>query len=143
MGTETSDIIETNGTDGTYSSERVERATFGLEANVAGACSYLFGFVTGLVFLLAEDENEFVRFHAAQSVIASGAIFGLSVLLGLLPLFLGVTPVVGWLVALGADLLSLLLVPVALVLWIVLLVKAYRGERFGLPVVGDLARRYA
>ncbi|MDL5363887.1 DUF4870 domain-containing protein [Halalkalicoccus sp. NIPERK01] len=113
-----------------------------MDENVAGALSYLFGFLTGIVFYVVEDDNEFVRFHAAQSTLTFGGIFALSILLGFIPLFLDSIPVVGWMVGLLFGLASLLLAPVGLILWVVLLIKAYKGEMFKLPIVGEMAENY-
>ena len=46
----------------------------GLQPNVAGALSYLLGIITGVLFLVIEKENRFVRFHAAQSITAFGVV---------------------------------------------------------------------
>lgn len=145
MVAETQDIIDSNTIDENedHVIEADKEATFGLDENDAGALSYLFGFLTGLVFYLVEDDNEFVRFHAAQSTITFGGIFALSILLGFLPMFFEFIPFVGWMVGLLFGLISLLLAPIGFVLWLVLLIKAYKGEMFKLPVVGDMAEKYA
>jgi uncharacterized membrane protein len=91
--------------------------------NLMGAVAYLLGFVSGVVLLLVEKENKFVRFHAMQSVV----VFGLLFLVGLVPL-------VGWM-------LSVVLVPLSFVLWLVLMWKAYQGETFKVPVLGDFAEK--
>lgn len=96
----------------------------GLSKNVAGALSYFLGWITGLVFLLVEKEDKFVRFHAMQSVVTFGILTVASF-----------APLVGWI-------LSPLITIVGLVLWVVLMVKAYQGEEFELPVVGKLARQW-
>ncbi|MGD8395052.1 MAG: hypothetical protein PVF43_06225 [Candidatus Eiseniibacteriota bacterium] len=90
---------------------------------MAGLLCYILGVVTGIVFLLIENRSSYVRFHALQSTIVFGALFVLS-------LVLPVIPVVGILV-------SLLLPLLGVVLWILLMVKAYQGERFKVPYVGD------
>jgi len=95
--------------------------------NLAGLLCYLAGWITGLVFFLIEKENRFVRFHAMQSMITFG---GLQVLF----LVLSFVPVLGWLVIMG-------LWVVAFILWIVLMVKAYQGELFKLPLIGDIAEK--
>jgi uncharacterized membrane protein len=95
----------------------------GLDPNLAGLLCYILGVVTGIVFLLIENRSSYVRFHALQSTIVFGALFVLS-------LVLPVIPVVGILV-------SLLLPLLGVVLWILLMVKAYQGERFKVPYVGD------
>ncbi len=99
-----------------------------LPPNVAAALSYLFGFISGIVFLLiSKDKN--VRFHAWQSTITSLALVVLNFVLGFIP-FLGLMLIP--LVSLGS-----------LILFIVLIVKAYQGEKFKLPIVGDIAESKA
>jgi len=95
--------------------------------NLLGAVTYLLGFITGIVFLLIEKEDKFVRFHAMQSTITFGGLFVLGIVLGFIPLL-------GWIV-------SILLVPVELILWILLMYKAYSGEMFKLPYVGEIAEK--
>jgi uncharacterized membrane protein len=104
----------------------------GLEPNVAGLLCYLVGWVTGLIFFLIEKDDDFVRFHAMQSIIVFGAITVLSIIFGILFM----VPFVGWI-------LGTILWIGSLVLWILLMVKAYQGERFKLPIAGDLAEKYS
>jgi uncharacterized membrane protein len=92
--------------------------------NTAAALCYLLGWVTGLVFLLVEKKDKFIRFHAMQSVVT----FGILTIASLAPL-------VGWI-------LSPFIMIIGFVLWLVLMVKAYQGEEFELPVVGQLARQW-
>jgi len=112
----------------------------GLEPNVAGALSYLLGFITGLVFFLIEEEDEFVRFHAAQSIVVFGGLFVLGVVLNVVTGFLGAT---GGLF-IGLFLLVFTLVSFAIwlavvVLWIFLMVKAYQGETPRIPIAAGIA----
>ena len=102
------------------------KTSTGIPANVAALLSYLGGFVTGIVFLVIEKENKFVRFHAMQSTITSGALFVLQIVLGYIPFLVMLSPLVGLL---------------GLALWIILMVKAYQGETFKLPVIGDIAEK--
>lgn len=108
----------------------------GMAENVAGLLCYLFGWVTGLIFYLI-DKRPFVRFHAAQSIVVFGGIHILSVILGM---FFGVSILAhGW-TGFGAGVtLFHLLHLLAFVLWILLMVKAYQGERFRVPFAADLA----
>jgi len=91
------------------------------------AASYLLGFVTGIIFLLLEKQSKFVRFHAMQSTLLFGGIFVINIALGFIP-------ILGWLVGL---LLSL----VAFILWIVCMWKAFQGEMYKVPKVGDMAEK--
>jgi uncharacterized membrane protein len=106
-------------------SESTTGSTTGLDPKLGGLLCYLLGWITGVIFLVLEKSDDFVRFHAYQSTATFGALFVLSV-------------VAGWLPVIGA-LLQMLIGPVTLILWIVLMVKAWQGERFKLPVVGDWA----
>lgn len=100
----------------------------GLDQNVAGALAYGLGWITGLLFLATEPSNRFVRFHAMQSTIVFLALSVLSIVLQIIP-FLGLLIVV------------FLVVPLSAVLWLFLMFKAYQGERFKLPVAGDMAEQ--
>jgi len=108
------------------------KTSTGMQANIAGLLCYAVGWVTGLIFFLIEKENKFVRFHALQSMIVFGALFVLQIAVGMfMGAFLGVLiPFFNGFVAL-----------VSLVLWIVLMVKAYQGEKFKLPIAGDMAEK--
>lgn len=114
----------------------------GLDENVAGALTYFLGFVTGLIFYLIEEDNEFVRFHAVQSMIVFGGLFVLSFAITFVQIFFELIPYVGWIFSLALGLVSMLLGPIAFVLWIVLLFKAYKGQRYALPGIGDMAEQY-
>jgi uncharacterized membrane protein len=95
--------------------------------NMMGAASYLLGFITGIIFLLVEKESKFVRFHAMQSTLLFGGIFIINMALGFIPL-------VGWLV-------GLVLSFAAFILWILLMWKAFQGETYKVPYVGDIAEK--
>ncbi|MBA7560389.1 MAG: DUF4870 domain-containing protein [Dehalococcoidia bacterium] len=101
----------------------------GLDENVAGLLCYVLGWISGIVFIILEPKNKFVRYHAIQAIIVFGAISIASGILSWLP-FIGTF--LGW--ALGV---------LAIILWIVLMVKAYQGKKYKLPVSGDLAAKWA
>ncbi|MFH1622410.1 MAG: DUF4870 domain-containing protein [Candidatus Omnitrophota bacterium] len=103
------------------------KTSIGLQANIAGLLCYLVGFISGLIFLILEKENKFVKFHAIQSVVFFGAIWLVSFVLMFIP-------VLGWIALLLLSVLSF-------VFWVVLMVKAYQGECFKVPIVGDFAEK--
>jgi len=111
----------------------MKKTSTGLTENVAGLLCYVAGWVSGLVFILIEKENKFVRFHAMQSIVAFGAITVLLIILSIL----GLMPVIGILF----DMLSMFVWILSVVLWIVLMVKAYQEESFKLPWAGDFAQK--
>ena len=102
------------------------KSSTGLDQNVAGALTYLLGFITGIVFLIVEKDNKFVRFHAMQSTMVFGAFFVDYIVLTIT--FVG-----------ALHILPLMLVQ--LVVWILLMVKAFSGATYKLPWFGDMAEK--
>lgn len=102
--------------------------SMGLDPNVAGALAYLLGPFTGILFYVLEDENEFVRFHAMQSILVG--VVGLVFVVGI-----NVIPILGFVV-------SLIAAPVMFLLFLFLMYKAYSGEEWEFPVLGEQARNY-
>jgi uncharacterized membrane protein len=100
----------------------------GLDSNVAGLLCYVLGWLTGLIFILIEKDDRFVRFHAAQSIVVFG---GLTVIAIIIWIFIVAVPALWFLYP--------LFIIAELVLWILLMVKAYQGEEFHLPIAGDIA----
>ena len=106
----------------------MEKTSTGLTENVAGLLCYVLGWISGLVFLLIEQENKFVRFHAMQSIIVFGTLTIARFILGWIPL-IGVF-------------FAVIISVTGFILWIVLMVKAYQGTKFKLPWSGDLAEKW-
>ncbi|MFC1955985.1 DUF4870 domain-containing protein [Chloroflexota bacterium] len=107
----------------------VNKTGSGLQQNVAGFLCYVLGWITGIIFLIIEKENKFVRFHAIQSIVVFGAYTVLAIILNFIP-------VIGWI-------LGMLFGIVAFILWIVLMLKAYQGQLYKLPVAGNIAENQA
>lgn len=106
-----------------------ERTSMGMRARTAGLLCYLFGWIGGLVFLLLEWENRFVRFHALQSILFFGTLSILEWVFSLFPfVFWGVSSALGLVGFIG---------------WIVLMVAAHRGRYYKLPVFGYYAEKLA
>ncbi len=110
----------------------------GLAPNVAGALAYVLGPITGILFMVIEKHNAFVRFHAAQSIVVGVASVIASIALSVLSTVLAVIPILGWI---AAFLLWLALGFGFFVLWIVLMVRAYRGREWEVPGLGKYARQ--
>jgi uncharacterized membrane protein len=106
--------------------QHTERTSTGFDANVAAALSYLVGFVTGIIFLLVEKDNKFVRFHAMQSTLLFVGIVAVDILLQIVPI-------------LGALVVLFIVIPVSAFLWLLLIYKAYQGKEYKLPLVGQMA----
>jgi len=109
--------------------------TSGLAENVAGLLCYALGWLTGLIFLLI-DKRPFVRFHAAQSIVVFGALFILRMVFWF-----------GWFGSWGLfwlfTMLSLLLSLLTLIAWIVLMIFAYQGKMFEVPIAAGIAKSIA
>jgi len=103
------------------------KTALGVDENIEGLLCYVLGFITGILFLVLEKDNKFVRFHAMQSIATFLIIFVISMVIGFIP-------VIGWL-------LSPLIGLVALILWLLLMFKAYKGEKYKLPIAGDFAEQ--
>jgi uncharacterized membrane protein len=105
----------------------MEKTSTGLEANIAGLLCYVLGWVTGIIFLLIEKDNKFVRFHAWQSIFVFGAYTILALIFGWLPF-------IGWVI-------TYILGVIAFILWVVLIYKAYKGEQYKLWWAGNMAAK--
>lgn len=119
----------------------------GLDENVAGALSYLLGIVSGLTVYLLEPDNGFVRFHAAQSMVAFGLVLAFNVGLTVLSLLLasallgtgGAGLFAFGVLSMAVGLVWLTVVFASVGLWLYLMVRAYQGRTPRVPVVAALA----
>jgi uncharacterized membrane protein len=103
------------------------KTSMGLDAKTAGLLCYVAGWISGIVFFILEKENKFVRFHALQSIIVFGILSAASGVFR-------VVPIIG-------DFLNAGLYVLLLVLWIVLMVKASKGEKFKVWWADDFAEK--
>ena len=101
----------------------------GLKENLAGLLCYALGIITGLLFFLTEKKNKFVRFHSLQAIFFSVVWLILQVAIGVVFSFVPV------LFKIFLSLINL----VGVIFWVILMVKAYQGEYFLLPVLGKMA----
>lgn len=117
--------------------------TLGMGERIEGALCYLLGFISGIIFLIVEKDNKFVRFHALQSI---ATFLPLYVIVSQIERVISI-PTVGFQMNLfgllvAATLLSIIWTLIA-ILWLLLIYKASRGEKYKLPIVGTLAEKYA
>ncbi|KYK28065.1 hypothetical protein AYK20_01510 [Thermoplasmatales archaeon SG8-52-1] len=108
------------------------KTKLGLDQNIEGALCYLLAWITGIVFYILEDENEFVKFHAMQSIIVFLPLTILSMILGgffgFVYFSLGFLYWISW-----------LLWVITIILWLILMLKAFTGDKFKVPIAGDIA----
>ncbi len=105
----------------------MDKTSTGLSENVAGLLCYVLGWISGVIFILIEQENKFVRFHAIQSIM----VFGVLTVAGI---------ILGWIPVIGGF-LSWVISVLGFILWIVLMVKAYQGTKYKLPWAGDFTEK--
>jgi uncharacterized membrane protein len=104
-----------------------KKTVMGIDENIEGLLCYVLGWISGIVFLILEKENQFVRFHAMQSLATFLGLFIILFVVGMIPLIGWFFHMIGWIIM--------------VILWIWLMVKAFKGERYKLPVVGDFAEK--
>ena len=103
------------------------KSSTGLDENIAALLSYVFGWLSGLIFFLIEKDSRLVRFHAMQSTATFLGVLVLNLIVLSLPLI--------------GFALSVVFVVGVIALWAFLIIKAFRGERYKLPYVGDFAEQ--
>jgi uncharacterized membrane protein len=114
----------------------------GLAENVAGALCYLAGFVTGILFLALApyNQNPRIRFNAFQSIFFNVAWIALWIVFGIVGTAMAFTlSTVFWMIHLLGTLIGLCF----LVVWIILMVKAYNNSPLVLPIIGPMAQKQA
>ena len=99
----------------------------GIEENLEASLCYIVGWVTGIIFLFVEKENDFVRFHAMQSLVTFVGLFIIGIVAPIIPIL--------------GSIISFFMFPIGIVLWLLLMYKAYKGERYKLPYVGDFSEK--
>ncbi len=100
-------------------------STLGLEPNTAALLCYLGGWISGIIFLVVEQKNAFVRFHALQSIVTFGALTVAGAVLVWIP-YVG---------SIFATIIGIM----AFVLWVLLMVKAHEGQLYKVPLAGQVA----
>lgn len=120
---------------GQGSAEAAEPTSLKMNARNEAVLSYLFWGISGLVFFVLERKNRFVRFHAAQSLVFLGSAMVVYIVLRLIIAI----PFIGFLLSpIISCLTFVVLIPAALI-WLFLMLQAYRGAKTKLPIVGDYA----
>jgi len=104
------------------------KTSMNMEENMASLLCYILGWITGLIFYLIEKENKTVKFHAMQSILTFLPLTILAFILSAMSWFIPFMWILSWLLGI-----------LIFILWIVLIIKAYQGEKFKLPIVGDIA----
>lgn len=124
------------------------KTSLGLESNVGAMLCYIanfvccLGLVLAIVFLFTEKENRFVKFHAVQSLFLAGVQIAVSIVIGILGLVFGMAldmVHMAWLSFFLILGLRAVLALVFIAIWIMAGIKAYGGQWYKLPLIGDWA----
>ena len=102
----------------------------------------MFGFITGIVFLVLApyNQNRNIKFHAFQSIFLNIAWIAVWIVITIISVALHVIPVLGTIISI---LLHFCLWIFALILWLYMMFKTYNGEKIVLPVIGPMAEKQA
>lgn len=116
-----------------------DKTAMGMEGNLASALGYPIGIIA-LVLVIIEKENRFARFHALQSLLLHVAWVAVFIVVGIF--FAILTAISDFL-----GILGMIFFPILLLVYLASLLfcayKAYQGEMFKLPVVGDISANFA
>lgn len=117
----------------TKKEEKSMAGNTGLDQNVAGALCYVLGLITGIIFLVIEPNNKYIKFHAMQSILWSVGIWILFMILGMIGIL---TFGIGFLIL--APLMMIIQL-IAVLSWLWLMYQAYSGNKWQFPIVGGIA----
>lgn len=101
----------------------------GLDEKIAGMLAYIITWPSGIIFLILEPNNKYVRFHALQSIL----VFGPLMVIGF---------IFGWIPYLG-TIVTILVSVAAFILWVILLVKSSQGQKYQVKWAGPLAEKWS
>jgi uncharacterized membrane protein len=119
-----------------------------LDSNLGAMLCYILNFVCclglvlSIVFVITEKENRFVKFHAVQSLFLAALQIAVGIVIGILGLILSLAlnafdmAWMAWILILGLRFILLL---IFLTLWILGGIKAYGGQWYKLPIIGEFA----
>ena len=124
------------------------KSSTGLDENVAALLSYIFGWVSGLIFFLMEKDSRLVRFHAMQSILFNVLLAIVGFVFWILTFVLvivgaSIGDVIGTIFSLLATLLWVVFSVGILIAWILCLVKAFQSQYFKLPIIGNFAEKFS
>ena len=127
---------------------QMTKSSTGLDENVAALLSYVFNWISGLVFFLIEKDSRLVRFHAMQSLILSIVFF-----VGMIALYIvwfvlaiitsQISGLLGTLVGLIVGHVIFVFFIACVIGWILGMIKAFQGQFFKLPLIGNFAEKFS
>jgi uncharacterized membrane protein len=124
------------------------KSSTGLDENIAALLSYVFGWVSGLIFFLIEKDSRLVRFHAMQSILLNAAAIVVGIVLWIAWVVVAIilsqiSDVLASLVSIVVGLLIFVFYLGMLIAIVMCLIKAYQKQYFKLPVIGNFAEKFS
>ena len=128
------------------------KTSLGLESNVGAMLCYIaniiccLGVILAVIFLVTEKENRFVKFHAVQSLFLVGLQLVVGIIVSILGLIVSMAldlVHMGWAGSLLVLGLRLILLLIFVILWLIAGIKAYGGQWYKLPIIGEFAWKTA
>ena len=113
----------------------------GVAPNIAATICAALPLVGGIIFLVLEKKNAFVRFWAMQSVFFGGASIAISLLIQIATFILAHIPIIGWLMALLLVFAGMAFGFAILIVWVITIIKAFSNKEWDIPYLGRLARK--
>ena len=113
----------------------------GFAPNIAATICAALPLLGGIIFLVLEKKNAFVRFWAMQSVFFGGVCFALSILLQIVSFILAYIPILGWILLFVLGIASIVFWLGCVVVWVITIVKAFSNVEWEIPYLGKLARK--
>ena len=108
---------------------------------MAAGLAAIFLLIGGVVMILIEKKNAYVRFYAMQSIIFGGGLFILGIVSTVLTTLLAFIPVLGWIAGLLIGVFMFVVFFAGLAVWVVQIIKAFNGVEWEIPFIGKLARQ--
>jgi len=124
------------------------KSSTGLDANIAALLAYLLGLLGGLIFFFMEKSSRFVKFHAMQSILFNVVVGVVAIVLTIVVTILtlvisSISSSLGFIVSMLSLLFWLGFGLVIIITAIMLLIKAFQGQMFKLPIIGNMAEKFA
>jgi uncharacterized membrane protein len=124
------------------------KSSTGLDENVAALLSYVFGWLSGLIFFLIEKDSRLVRFHAMQSLLFNVLVAIVAIVLWVVAFVVLIVStqlpsIVGSLVSLLMTLIWVVFCIGILIAWVLCLIKAFQSQYFKLPIIGNFAEKFS
>ncbi len=124
------------------------KSSTGLDENIAALLSYVFGWLSGLIFFLIEKDSRLVRFHAMQSILLNAAALILGIGLWIVWVVIAVvlaqvSEVMASLVSIVLGLLMFVFYIGILIAFVFCLIKAFQSQYFKLPLIGNFAEKFS